>query len=359
MQRSFGIDFIRTVSILLVILRHYRFTTGFNYGYFAIEFLFVISGFLIGQILFTDFFSTEVIQQESLKRFMTRRWFRILPLYYFCLFVKFAIDHSIGWNILYYVFFMQNHFYGITFYPETWTLVIDEWFYLGVPLMLFLFIKYVSAKPSKILWFIIGVILTINVLRFLWVYFTNAQWAGLVGNVPFRQDTLLFGVLLAFVKNKYRHVFDWMNSFKFFLFTLVMLSGYFAVIYFIRTPVDRVNSFIWTRTISFSLLSFLIMLTLPFFENSFPRPKSPRLKFYTKAITWGSKLSYAIYLVHVEVLLLLLDKLTFPGIHMFWTRCMIVVVTLVISYILYNIIEKPLLIYRDKYFPDRKPSPAP
>ncbi len=359
MKRSYGIDLIRTLSIILVIAFHYGFIRGFNYGYFAIEFLFVISGFLIGQILFADLLQTPEIEGSSLNRFMMRRWFRILPLYYFCLFFKFAIDHSIGWNILYYVFFLQNHFYGIDFYPETWTLVIDEWFYLGVPVGLFLFIKFISKKPKNIFGFITAVIILINILRFSWVYFTDTQWAGIVGNVPLRQDTLLFGVLLAYIKYQYTSFFNKMNSLPVFLGSVLMLGVYFAVIYMIKTPVDTTNNYIWTRTFSFSILSFLIMLTLPYFENSVNSLKSVYLKPLNSFVLWGSKLSYALYLVHMEVKILFMDMLKFDGVSHYLTLLILVVITCLVSYLLYKTVEKPMLILRDKYYPDRKPALAP
>ena len=353
MKRSFGIDFVRTISIALVIFRHYGYYTGFNYGHFAIEFLFVVSGFLIGQILFNDFFSTESIEPASLKRFMIRRWFRILPLYYFCLIVKFMIAPQIGVNILYYIFFLQNHFYGIDFYPVSWTLVIDEWFYLGVPLMLFAFIRFISHKPSHILGFIIGVIVTINLARFFWVNQTDAQWEGLVGNVPFRQDTLLFGVLLAFIKKKYNAVFQRLDNPVAFLLAISGVAAFIFVMRSIRYPIDNINEYVWTRTIAFSAISFLIMLTLPWLENSFPVSRKPIFKGWNSFIVWGSKLSYALYLVHADVKHLLLPQFRKIEIPDWVSGWILIAISVIISLILYKILEKPLLILRDKYFPDR------
>ncbi len=353
MKRSFGIDFVRTASIALVILRHYGFYNGFNYGYFAIEFLFVVSGFLIGQILFNDFFSTEIIEPASLKRFMIRRWFRILPLYYLCILLKFILFPKIGWSILYYVFFLQNHFYGIDFYPVSWTLVIDEWFYLGTPLMLFFFMRFVSSKPKNILLFLVGVILFINAARLAWVLMTNAQWGGLVGNVPFRQDTLLFGVLLAFIKKKYVPVFRWLEKPGVFAVSMLGVGLYILVMYFIRWPEDHINDYVWTRTFAFGISSFIVMLTLPWLENSFPVSNKPFFKPWNSFIVWGSKLSYALYLVHAEIKHLLFKPLL-PYLGAEWlTTWVLIGFSVLFSWILYKIIEKPLLILRDRYFPDR------
>lgn len=354
MRRSFGIDLVRTLSIAIVILIHYGFYQGFNFGYYAIEFLFVISGFLIGQILFNDFYSTDQVQTASLKRFMIRRWFRILPLYYFMILVKFILDPSIGWNVLYYVFFLQNHFYGISWYPETWTLVIDEWFYLGVPIMLFLFMRLVSSRKQAVVLFIIGVILMINLLRILWVYYTDTKFAGIIGNVPLRQDTLLFGVLLAYIKMHYRIFFNKLNSLAVFLTSFTILLGYIYLMYTIKKPVDRINEFFWTRTINFGIVSLLVMTTLPYIENSIEGIKVKSLNFVNKAIVWGSKLSYALYLVHFEVLVQTREVMGHFGITKGVSIQLIAVLfTIIISYLLYEYMEKKFLILRDRYFPDR------
>ncbi len=353
MKRSFGIDLVRALSILLVILRHYGYTPGFNVGYYAIEYLFVISGFLIGQILFNDFYSSDTIEPSSLKRFMIRRWFRILPLYYFAIFLKFAFDPSIGWNILYYVFFLQNHFYGITFYPETWTLVIDEWFYLVIPVMLFLFMRFVSFKKGAVAMFIVGIIILINVLRTIWVYKTDTHWEGLTGNVPFRQDTLLMGVILAFVKMHYKEVFKKMNTAGFFAFSMLVFIGYVLVMYMIRTPTDNINQHFWTRTINFSLCSFVIVITLPYIENSINALKPKALGIVNSMVVWGSKLSYALYLMHDQILVATQTVFESLNIDVKLIGIIAFAFTVLASYLLYQFLEKKCLIIRDKYFPDR------
>lgn len=353
MSRSFGIDLMRTLSILLVILYHYGLVKGFNLGYFAIEFLFVISGFLIGQILFNDFYSTETVEASSVKRFMIRRWFRILPLYYFAILVKFIVDPSIGWNVFYYVFFLQNHFYGVTFYPETWTLVIDEWFYLGTPILLFLFMRYISGEKKAVGFYILGLIIFINILRIAWVYYSDRKWEGLVGNVPLRQDTLLLGVFLSFIKRNYYSIFEKMNSLKVFAFAVTLLVLYIAIIYSIRVPSDHINQFFWTRTLSFSLLSFLVFLSLPFIENSIYPFRPNKLKVVNKAIVWGSKLSYALYLFHGQALVLAKKVFLSVDVSVLLVRISGIILSFFLSYLLYQFLEKKFLIIRDKYYPDR------
>jgi peptidoglycan/LPS O-acetylase OafA/YrhL len=353
LKRSFGIDLVRALSILLVMLRHYGYANGFNFGTYAIEYLFVISGFLIGQILFNDFYSSSIIEPASLKRFMIRRWFRILPMYYFALMIKFIVHPAVGWNILYYIFFLQNHFYGISFYLETWTLVIDEWFYLITPVLLFVFMRFVSMKKAPVALFVAGIILVINIARAAWVYHSNASWENLNGNVPFRQDTLLIGVLLAFVKMHYRPVFDKMNARNFFLISMLAFSGYITMMYTLRIPTNTVNNFFWTRTINFSLCSLIIVISLPYIENSILAFKSLRMKLINRMVVWGSKLSYALYLMHFGVYEATIYLFSPLKIDIKWMGLIAIPLSVLVSYVLYLYLEKTFLIIRDKYFPDR------
>jgi peptidoglycan/LPS O-acetylase OafA/YrhL len=357
MKRSFGIDLIRSLSILIVMFRHYRVTDGFNFGFYAIEFLFVVSGYLIGQILLKEFYRTDQVTLHSVGRFMMRRWFRILPMYYLAIFLKFIFMPDIGWNVLYYVFFLQNHFYGIDFYPVTWSLVIDEWFYLGTPLMLYVFMKLFGSAKVRVLAFLVFVVACINLLRFFWVQYTDAGFETLVGNVPFRQDTLLIGVIAAFIKIHYRPIFDWLNAKSKFMVVFTLFIGYVFLMYLIRgdesnSAEDHIDDFIWTRTVNFSLCALIIAATLPFFENSVEAFKHRLLQPLNYLVVTGSKISYALYLFHLEVL----QAFTwlFPDVaEIRWLRnvlCMLIAVLL--SYWLYQIVEKKFLILRDKYYPD-------
>lgn len=354
MKRSFGIDLIRALSISIVIMRHYRISEGFKYGFYAMEFLFVVSGYLIGQVLLREFYLTEKLSFQAVRKFMIRRWFRILPLYYFAIFLKFFIVKGMGWNILYYVFFLQNHFGGISFYPVTWTLVIDEWFYLGTPIMLYAFMKMFGSARAKVLAFLVFVVVSINILRIIWVYYSGAPFESLVGNVPLRQDTLLIGVIFAFIKMHYQSIFNWINQRWVFFCSLASFFAYVFIIYLIRGgAVDRIDDYFWTRTVSFALCALLIAMTMPYFENSVNALTHPKLIFLNRIVVFISKLSYALYLFHLEIL----DgfRYLFPEFDKtMWLRNLIcIVITISFSYFIYHVLEKRFLIIRDKYFPDR------
>ncbi|MBL0328837.1 MAG: hypothetical protein IPP64_05320 [Bacteroidetes bacterium] len=57
LNRNFGLDLIRVVAISLVLIAHAGITSvyGLKIGGLGVEIFFVLSGFLIGQILIRDF----------------------------------------------------------------------------------------------------------------------------------------------------------------------------------------------------------------------------------------------------------------------------------------------------------------
>ena len=57
-------------------------------GEFGVDLFFVLSGFLIGSILFKELFATKTL---NLKRFYTRRFIRLLPVYFFVLFFGYLL----------------------------------------------------------------------------------------------------------------------------------------------------------------------------------------------------------------------------------------------------------------------------
>jgi peptidoglycan/LPS O-acetylase OafA/YrhL len=106
---------------------------------FAVDIFFVVSGFLIGGILIRDHDKSGKI---NFKRFYTRRALRMFPIYYFVL--VFAIIAHLGWNPLgpeatkiWPSFFYLNNFVGVRHQMMgwTWSLAIDEQFYLVCPLL--------------------------------------------------------------------------------------------------------------------------------------------------------------------------------------------------------------------------------
>ncbi|MBY5348761.1 acyltransferase family protein [Rhizobium leguminosarum] len=162
------IDGLRAISVIAVILYHAEFTvaghTLLRGGYIGVDVFFVISGFLISQILLTEIEATGRI---DFLKFYARRARRILPALFAVIFatIPFAyylllpselLDYanSIGSTLLFgsniYFYFTAAQ-YGepntlLKPFLHTWSLSVEEQFYIGFPLLLLITRRYLKSR---------------------------------------------------------------------------------------------------------------------------------------------------------------------------------------------------------------------
>jgi peptidoglycan/LPS O-acetylase OafA/YrhL len=139
---------VQDQGILLIKLKDFI----FNSGWAGVSFFFVLSGFLITYLILTEI---KVIGNVDVKAFYIRRILRIWPLYYLVLLFGFVVypllKNFLGFssnmeaaNPLYYLFFLSNfgviqlgQGHGAIFTNITWSVAIEEQFYLVWPLLFF------------------------------------------------------------------------------------------------------------------------------------------------------------------------------------------------------------------------------
>jgi peptidoglycan/LPS O-acetylase OafA/YrhL len=149
--RLSGLDGLRGISILLVIMCHSNWTchlhlpakmadylqqVTFPLGFFGVPIFFVISGFLITYLLLREEERTGSI---SLKQFWIRRFLRIVPpvaLYILFIFGYSALKgvHLDRLDLAAVVLFFRNLVSGNVMFDHFWSLSIEEQFYLAWPL---------------------------------------------------------------------------------------------------------------------------------------------------------------------------------------------------------------------------------
>lgn len=176
------IDGLRAFAILPVLFYH----AGFSWipgGFFGVDVFFVISGFLITMILLNELGNTGRI---SITGFYERRARRILPALFLVIFVSVVA----GWFLLFteefktfiksiisILYFGSNYFFlGETGYfaadidlnpmVHTWSLAIEEQFYLFFPLLLWLLWKFVGRKFLVAVLVVIGVASLVAAITF-------------------------------------------------------------------------------------------------------------------------------------------------------------------------------------------------
>jgi len=104
-QRIFGLDLMRAVAILLVVFSHITWIVPNAKGLipnlmsiagvYGVEIFFVLSGFLIGRIVYR-IYSSEDFGFSKVFYFWIRRWFRTLPNYYLALAVNIGVAIYLG-----------------------------------------------------------------------------------------------------------------------------------------------------------------------------------------------------------------------------------------------------------------------
>lgn len=209
----FGLDVVRSVAILLVLGCHcgLAYTAWFlvarpaclgPLGYYGVELFFVLSGVLIGQILIDAMVARRPDGRDWLA-FMARRWLRTLPLYLAWLVVlaMFAPPTaaqqggaSLGRMLLRFATFRQNLLWPQPdWFAVSWSLAIEEWFYLLFSLTLLATVRALGGRRG--LGVTLGLFLAVPLLLRL-VQPASANWNEYLHKaVLFRLDAITFGVL--------------------------------------------------------------------------------------------------------------------------------------------------------------------
>ncbi len=336
---------VRAISISLVLYNHSGGVFSFISGVLGVEIFFVLSGFLIGQILYRSIVVKDDPGAKNLFEFWKRRWWRTLPLYYLVIMAAFILcGFCIGKNILYYVFFLQNHFYGIQFYPVTWSLVVEEWFYLLIPILLLLLCKW-KGGSKKIIAGIVSFILLITVFKIVWVLTHNTHFSGIRASVPLRLDSLCFGVLLSFIKLSKPVMYDTLKKPVFFFTGSVIIAGCLFVLYGQEDDNSVIDKMPLLRALWFSVASMAIAFLVPFMEtNNFINTIAASKKWIWYPFTVISVLTYSIYLLHMPVKGFYYEHfgtLPFPAVGSTLTL-------FVLSFLVYKFFEHPMTRLREK-----------
>ena len=216
------LDILRAAAILLVVMHHFRNISGapkwfhwvFMRGYIGVDIFFVLSGYLIGaQAL------QSIRQQGNLdvRRFLLRRWLRTLPSYYTLMLAMLASGAVAQNRALIMGFSLQNYL-APQDWLISWSLCVEEHFYLILPLLLFCLLRFIPSSMltrDKLTVFCISCIAISPIWRVVEYLSTPARtfdWYmyDLSVQTQFRLDGLALGVGLAAAKLWDTTVWKWL-----------------------------------------------------------------------------------------------------------------------------------------------------
>jgi peptidoglycan/LPS O-acetylase OafA/YrhL len=170
-------------------------------GWVGVDLFFVLSGFLIAGLLLREH---EEHHGINLRRFFIRRGLKIYPSFYIffavTVFVRVFCGEPLRRRALVSeALFMQNYG-GANLWGHTWSLAVEEHFYLLLPLALCVMARRRGPGDpfrSLPLW-IAGAAAAVFALRVINAYLTPGQIERSYYETHFRIDSLLFGVLLSY-----------------------------------------------------------------------------------------------------------------------------------------------------------------
>ncbi|MHB8543115.1 MAG: acyltransferase family protein [Leptospirales bacterium] len=354
-ERVVGLDVARSLAIILVLIAHFSLffknlinvsPVLYGAGYFGVELFFALSGFLIGGIaLRTIFYS---LTYKSLFVFWVRRWFRTLPAYYLVLVILVWNYHLPPHLWLPHIVFLQD-FTIIprdTFFGVSWSLAVEEWFYLLFPVTIFILgkYKYIDISPRKLIamWGV-GIIACL-VFRCIEVMIFNTPWMEIRKSVFQRLDALLVGVLLATIKYYWQGIY---NQILTKYGNLIGIAGFIGWSFYTITFIS--NSYLESfanRTLMFLVVSLASVLIVAWFDTSNLFNVNLN-KFIKKIVTYISITSYSVYLIHWEVLQFFL-KYIYLTKYIWLIALIAIIVTYIVATILYYFWEKPMMALRDR-----------
>ena len=343
--RLWGLDLVRAVAIVMVLLAH-GFQACYSLGFWGVEIFFALSGYLIGGILIREIAApgSEPWGWRDLFRFWSRRWFRTLPNYvfYFALSL-FVAGEAVGhqWR---YLVFVQNLYPGQIgdFFGVSWSLAIEEWFYLLFPFLLLSVARSTGASPRR--GFVVASVMLVLVpitLRMLGQSGAlSLGWdAGLRKVMPFRLDAIMWGVLAAYCRHR-GHVSYLIAGFGVILLTMSIAAGLLPGF---GQDIGLLNLMLTAVPLGFAAL-------LPVIELC------PAPRWGAAVVSWISKHSYSLYLSHALVITWVVAQpfyITAGMAGKLGFKAMQYAVVFVLSMISFAWIERPFLRLRERVAPAR------
>lgn len=320
-----GLDIMRGFGALTVVTAHALLPTPYDLpianigvtwrivylGNILLEVFFAMSGFLIGGELLKDM--TKKPSWGIVGTYWVRRWTRTLPAYYLILLIVTAWEaFNTGlWHMRWgHVFFVQNFTDQIFFLGVAWTLVVEQWGYALLPVLIFCLQRLLPLTYSPLhrvmlsAAIIIGIMLLVRGLT-LYFYPHVIMDEGIRKQPHLRLDALMYGLLIACCKDVYPRIYLKLQS---VLCVILVVAAIFMLIeiqyndHFIRNTPHEVRRF-FHATLGFTIMGVLAALLLPFLEREILPDILSRYAPRTSAVLRAIALtSYSLYLIHLVII---------------------------------------------------------
>jgi peptidoglycan/LPS O-acetylase OafA/YrhL len=334
-SRNQSLDVLRGIAILLVLGRHAPYIEysphvnfWFRIGWSGVDLFFVLSGFLISGLLFTEFKRNRTI---DIKRFWIRRGLKIYPAFYtlvgFLAAISLFRTGHIARALLGDALFMQNYLPHVI--DHGWSLAVEEHFYFILPLF-FGALTWMGRKSSDPFRAIplTSLALTVACLAMRIRSSSNhALWDQIAYPTHLRIDALFLGVTLGY----YFHFqsLEVRRKWLLALFGCLLLLPAFAF----------GTASLFTATVGLTMTSLgyacVLIWALQCQWQQFG------------ALAWVGRYSYSVYLWHMIIAMLCANMIGQTPLS-FWIY---LVGSLIVGVGMAKLIELPVLRIRERLIP--------
>jgi peptidoglycan/LPS O-acetylase OafA/YrhL len=348
MKKIREIDGLRALAILLVVAWHYLGASdgpqslpwrSFIFGRSGVDLFFVLSGYLITSILLNNRASPNYFSA-----FYGRRAFRILPIYGVMLLIFFAgtlsgvgrvfFDGVLPWWS--YAIGVQNIWmtidqtYGAIWLAGTWSLAIEEQFYLLFPLIV---LWLPAAALPRLL---IATLVLCPIGRI--ISYLAGDAFGYYVLMPLRADILAAGALIACLRFSGPVSVSVRRFAKAVLVATACAFPLFALLIGGNTDFHMA---LWGHTYLVALFGSAVFMVL---EN---RGSSSLALLRSRGAEFFARISYALYLVHINVLIVVFLVFRTDRTIETWKGAILTAVALAVSVLIcfasYRLFEGPLI----------------
>lgn len=350
-NRIFELDVLRGIAILLVMGVHVpAYPIWSTVGGWGVDLFFVLSGFLISNLLFTEYRATGSIR---LRRFFLRRALKLYPSFYLLLAV--TLIYCVFWHVpvtprelLGEAILTQNYIGAI--WGHTWSLAVEEHFYLFLPLVLAWMMRRNrgSGNPfSAMPWVFAAVAILCLGLRLL-NSMAHPVHSHQIHYEPshLRADSLFFGVFLSYLHNFRPQILQKVMSDPWRL--PVSLVGILCLTPALFLPTT--DAFIYTYGFTLVYIGFGTMLLLSLYKETARKRARPGL--LTRAIGAMGVYSYTLYLWHVPLAqYFAFVARHFPWINQYVLHAIYFATSIAVGVATSKLVEIPILKLREKFWP--------
>lgn len=371
-QRNFGLDVLRVAAIGAVLAFHgdlgFFISTGVSHwqggraaisasgGVLALEWFFVLSGYLIGAILIRSV-ERQPGWWSGARTFWLRRWFRTLPNYYLFLFVNTLLvwagieQGEFSWRFLVFMQSLTSAQQKPFFFAESWSLAVEEWFYLLIPAVLgALGLVLRGSRKAR---FLAAAGLMIALPTLLRIAVASPahffEWDDNVRRVTVMHlDSIGWGVMAAVVERWYPQAWARHRGRKAVLGLALVLASVAALFYLM--VVD------W-RGVAAGRLNDLALMTAPALGTALMLPwlcawQAPA-DWLRRCARRTAEYSYSMYLCHYPLMLLMLYVVRQLGWSaseaLVWLLPLWLALTFALSALVFHGFERPLTQLREHF----------